>query len=93
MLYASIDIETLGLDENYCDIIEFGCVLDDLSDTHDPYTLSRFHCYLTKEGDRYQGEAYAMSMHAQILRRIATREAGYTYMPAELLDECFAEWL
>lgn len=92
MRYVSLDIETLGLDENHCDIIEFGAVLDDLTDP-DPFDLPSFHCYLTKPHNYYKGDAFAMAMHSKILRRIADREKGYTYMPADCLDEAFAEWL
>ncbi len=95
MRYASIDIETLGLDPDYCDVVEFGCVLDDLSDRKKLTALPKFHCYVTKPRDRYQGEVYAMYMHSKnkIFERIAKRETGYSYVPCDLLDEVFAEWL
>lgn len=93
MRYASIDIETLGLCATTCDTIEFGCVLDDLSDRKPLEELPRFHCYVTRPNDLYRGEAYAMSMHPVILKRIANREEGYSYVPWDLLDEVFAEWL
>ena len=89
--YVSIDIETLGLDENFCDIIEFGAVLDDLKTPLQE--LPRYHCYLTKYNNRYQGEAYAMSMHSDILRRIANRESGYKYCPTELFSYQFRLWI
>jgi oligoribonuclease (3'-5' exoribonuclease) len=89
--YVSIDIETLGLDSEYSDIIEFGAVLDDFSTPFQD--LPRFHCYITKDYDKYQGEAYAMSMHADILRRIAKRSDGYTYVSSDCLDENFSVWL
>jgi oligoribonuclease (3'-5' exoribonuclease) len=92
MRFVSTDIETLGLDENYCDIIEFGAVIGDLTDC-DLFELPAFHCYLTKPNNHYQGDAFAMSMHPKILKRIADREAGYAYMPADCLDEAFGEWL
>lgn len=89
--YVSIDIETLGLDAEFCDIIEFGAVLDDLKT---PLAeLPRYHCYLTKENNQYRGEAGAMAMHQKILERIANREKGWVYMPSEYLDSDFAAWL
>lgn len=87
--YISIDIETLGLDWNTCDMIEFGAVIDDLMTPLEE--CPRFHCYLPKE--LYRGQPYAMSMHATILRRIAVREEGWSYIPAEYLGESFANWL
>ncbi|CAE7860239.1 hel308 [Symbiodinium microadriaticum] len=91
MKYVSIDIETLGLDPEWCDVIEFGAVIDDLASPIE--TLPRFHCYITRPGNKYRGEPYAMAMHSKILYRIANREHGFTYTPHDLLDEVFASWL
>ena len=91
MRYVSIDIETLGLYPDSCDVIEFGAVIDDLETPLDK--LPRFHSYVTRPDNLYKGDAYAMSMHPVILRRIATREAGYTYTPWDLLSEVFDRWL
>lgn len=88
-MYVSIDIETLGLDPDSCDTIEFGAVIDDLKTPLDQ--LPRFHCYLTK--DIYQGQAMAMAMHHVILDRIGKRTGGFCYMPPDMLGESFAEWL
>lgn len=88
---VSIDIETLGLDEEYCDTIEFGAILDDLKTPLDQ--LPRFQTYLTKEDNRYRGEIYAMMMNAKIIERIALRTPGFTYMPTDCLDESFSDWL
>lgn len=101
MKYVSIDTETLGLDPEHHDLIEFGAVLDDLAIQAPLEDLPRFHAYLLpprREG--YRGEPYAMSMHATLLRRIATREhdrvqvgdGGYRYLePAQFVRE-FASW-
>ncbi len=88
-MYVSIDIETLGIDPDTCDVIEFGAVIDNLEDPIED--LPAFHCYLTK--DNYKGEPYAMSMHPKILNRIAKREKGFQYVPQDLLDEVFFCWL
>lgn len=96
MRYLSIDIETLGLDDNYCDVIEFAGVLDHLNPQQDcdPIdTLPCFHTYITQPFDRYRGEAFAMSMHSKILRRIAERESGYLYTPADCLGSLIADFL
>jgi len=93
MRYVSIDIETLGLDPTCCDIVEFGAVIDDFESPLKD--LPTFHCYLTKPRNIYKGDVYAMFMHSKssIFERIAKREPGYSYIPEDLLDEVFAEWL
>jgi|694.fasta_scaffold08002_17 oligoribonuclease len=88
-MYVSIDIETLGLNSESCDTIEFGAVLDDLKSPID--SLPIFHCYLVK--DNYRGEPYAMSMHAKKLEIIAARTLGYNYLEPLHLDAEFASWL
>lgn len=93
MSYVSIDIETLGLNNEYCDVIEFGAVIDNLSDPVDK--LPRFHCYLTPPKDRtyYRGEPYAMAMHHVILSRIAAEQEPFKYYEPHDLGFYFAHWL
>lgn len=81
--YVSIDIETTSLNEDNGDIIEFGAILDNLSDPYpEPIDeLKSFHCYfLPPEGNKFTGEPYALSMHSQIFRRIAERTPPYKYV-------------
>jgi DNA polymerase III epsilon subunit-like protein len=94
--YVSIDIETTGLDSQNCDIIEFGAVLDDLSDQRPIHTLPVFHCYFVKE--EYRGEPFALSMHPTIFRRIAERgeeenRNKYHYFSAEKFGNSFKSFL
>ena len=95
MKYASTDIETLGLDPVENDMIEFGAVLDDLQDQKPLEELPRFHAYILPPGiaKNYVCDPFAASMHSTILRRIATRETGYTYLRPEELGERFATFL
>ena len=93
MKYASIDIETLGLNPETCDVIEFGCVLDDLNERKPLDELPQFHAYITQPNNLYKGEPYAMAMHSVILKRIANKEKGYQYIPSETLKYRFIEWL
>lgn len=95
MRYVSIDIETLGLDPSCCDIIEFGAVIEDTDKSPPLEDLPSFHCYLTKPRNIYKGDVYAMFMHSKsgMFERIAKRQEGYSYVPDDLLDEVFAEWL
>lgn len=90
MRYLSVDIETTGLDPSWCQMIEFGAVFDDCFQ-HPIEELPTFHCYIVYE--RYIGEAIALSMHAEILKRIHNRTPGYNYWtPAEAFDQ-FENWL
>ena len=91
MKYVSLDIETLGLDPSHDDVIEFAAVIDDFESPIED--LPKLHCYVTRPDNNYRGNAYAMSMHPVILRRIATREDGYGYVPSDYLAEYFADWL
>ena len=74
--YVSIDIETTGLNPENCQILEIGAVIDD--GTTPIEDCPTFHCYV--EHGLILGEPFAVSMHATILRRIATREEGYIYL-------------
>jgi hypothetical protein len=90
MIYVSCDIETLGLDTS-CNIIEFGAVVDDLNNQLPLEKLPKFHCYLIQ--DKYIGEPFAMSMHSEILKRIAKREEGYSYLYPSQLGNNFKKFL
>lgn len=90
MKYVSCDIETLGLDTS-CNIIEFGAVLDDLSNPLDIENLPKFHCYIIQ--NRYIGEPYAMAMHSEILKKIDKKENGYNYLYPKQLGLEFKKFL
>ncbi len=73
--YASIDIETLGLDENKHKIIEVGVVLDnhlhriDYSTINDYVKeLPYYHCYIRY--DSYDGSVKALKMNEDIIKHI-----------------------
>jgi len=89
--YVSIDIETTGLDHTFCQMIEFGAVVDDLEKRLPLDKLPRFHCYILR--DRYVGEPFALAMNARILERIAKKEAGYNYYRPEDGKAAFATFL
>ena len=91
MRYASIDIETTGLNEDDHDLVEFGMVLDDLSNQLPLEQLPVFHTYFKK--DNYQGQAGALAMHGEIFRRIDKRVEGYTYLTAEKFGHAVKEFL
>jgi oligoribonuclease (3'-5' exoribonuclease) len=86
--YFSIDLETTGLDPDNCQIIEFGTVCADTEHPETPVEeLPRFHTYIRAEF--YSGEPYALSMHGEIFRRIATKEPPYQYLWVYELAEAF----
>ena len=87
--YASIDIETLGLDPNTCDVIEIGVVLEDLVSPVE--SLPSLSFYVTYPGDNYKGNAYAMAMNVGILNAIGNRHSNEgcdkTFIPVDCVDE------
>lgn len=88
---VSIDCEMTGLDSERCELIEFGAVLDDTKVMAPLQSLPRFHCYFHQ--DFLVGEPFALSMHAEILRRIAHREKGYTYLSPMKFGNAFKQFL
>jgi oligoribonuclease len=89
--YVSIDIETTGLNPETCQILEIGAILDDWKTPVEH--LPRFHCYVVHK--QIKGEAYALAMNAEILRRIAEprKYPEYLFLAASFVGERFAEWL
>ena len=87
--YVSIDIETTGLNPEHCQILEIGAVIDD--GTTPIEECPTFHCYV--DHGLILGEPYAVSMHPTILRRIATKEEGHTYLQPWEVATRFCDFL
>jgi len=96
MKYLSIDIETTGLNRDFCDMIEFGAILEDTENEIQSYEdIPKFHRYLKPpRPEGYQGELYAINMHAQsgvwaelnridMLQRKGDKEGGLMGQDAE----------
>jgi DNA polymerase III epsilon subunit-like protein len=82
MKWLSIDLETTGLDWNTCQILEVGAVVEDTAHAETPVAeLPTFHCYVAH--GLTIGDPFALSLHQQILSRIAKREKGYLYLHPE----------
>lgn len=81
MKYASIDIETTGLNPETCEVIEIGIVLEDTSKQMPVECLPTFHCYI--DAKTFAGEPYALSMHPKIFERIARKGGGFNYYTRE----------
>jgi DNA polymerase III alpha subunit (gram-positive type) len=69
MRYLAIDIETTGLDENYCQILEIGAVVEPGGESFQTYIE---HPYI-------QGDPFALNMNAQIIERIVKKQPGWNY--------------
>jgi DNA polymerase III epsilon subunit-like protein len=74
MNYISIDIETLGLDPETCDIVEFGAVIENGAENIED--LPKFHAYITKSDKNYKGNIYAINLHAEngIIKKLNERK-------------------
>lgn len=98
MRVVSIDTETLGLDPEKHDMIEFGAVdCDFATQLWTPLEdLPTFRALFKR--DSYRGSAYAMAMNAGVIQEIAekTQKKGETapgvYYPHEF-PAAFAAWL
>lgn len=94
MKYLSIDIETTEIDYKYCDLLEFGAVLEDTTKIIDLNLLPKFHCYfLPPNGLSYTGQPIALSMHPFIFKRIAERDPNYTYLHVNSFGNKFKQFL
>lgn len=92
MKFVSIDVETTGLDADNCDLLEVGAVIDDTNAPDVPLDdLPKFHGYIVRKN--YKGEPYALSMHAEIFRRIAKKEKPYNYYTPDDLLWSFSDFL
>lgn len=92
MRYVSIDLETTGLNEDTCQIVEFAAVLADSSTPDLPVKdLPTFHRYIVLP--EYKGEPYALSMHPHIFRAIAKKDPEFEYASPEELYLQFRTWL
>lgn len=78
MKYLCLDIETTGLDEEYCQILEIAGVLEDTKNREPIEDLPCFNFYIYR--DVFKGDAFALHMNAEILKRIDSRVPGYTYI-------------
>lgn len=100
MRYVSIDIETTGLSPDASDIIEFGAVVEDTNVVDKSIDeLPFFHAYVLppfrEQYGRhvYVGDPYAISMHGDIFKRIATQADGYRYLQTHELGSAFRTFL
>ncbi len=87
----SIDIETSGLDYEWCQILEFGAVIEDTNNQKKLEDLPSFHTYVVH--DKVVGQPFALAMNANILKRIANLEPPWTYLTPEGVVKQFQRFL
>jgi hypothetical protein len=88
MPYVSIDLETTGLNYDYCQILEIGAVYDDW--TKPVAELPIYHRYIYDSV--YTGEPYALALNAAILRRLSG-EPEPNWIRSDEVREDFVDWL
>ena len=89
MPYVSIDIETTGLDPNWCQILEIGAVYDNW--TLPLQKLPTWHCYMPH--DNIVGSPFALAMNADILRKLANPPRDEVFLRPEEAAQSLADWL
>lgn len=92
MIYMSIDLETTGLDPKNNQILEFGAVIEDTNNRLPLNELPTFHTFIDN-GELIHGNAFALQMNSEILRKIATKEEGFTYIEPRNLGYAVHRWL
>ncbi len=92
MKYISIDLETTGVNPKLNQILEFGAVIEDTNNPLPYDELPSFQTYIDN-GDSLVGSPFALQMNSTILKRIATKEEGYTYVKPTKLGKLFKKWL
>lgn len=90
MKFLSIDIETTGLDEEWCQILEIGAVLGDLTDTS-VSDLPWFQCRLYY--DRVVGQPYALKLNAELIGDMDRRDSGFNYLHKDSVGSALCIWL
>ena len=96
MRYISIDLETTGLDDEFCQIIEFGAVLEDTNNPLPIDELPYFHAYITHPGGKLSGDVYALNLNADIINKLKNQkklEDQYNFIPVDQLAASFLVWL
>lgn len=89
MSYISIDIETTGLDPEYCQVLEVGAIVDDF--VTPVCELPYFHAYL--HNDRFTGQPRALAMNARILDIIAEKTHKDIVYGERNLSKAFARFV
>ncbi len=89
--YVSIDIETTGLDPDWCQVLEVGAVIDDWKTAVDK--LPTFRRIL--KWPKIIGQPYALALNAGLLKLLAQppTEMKHCFCEPEELGTQLADWL
>jgi DNA polymerase III alpha subunit (gram-positive type) len=102
MKYVSVDIETTGLDPETCQILQIGAVIEDTERVVDLTELPKFSCIV--EHSVYAGQPVALSMNANILKKLGELERSsktektnlrkqHNIIPVGIVAKSFNMWL
>lgn len=76
MIYVSLDIETTGLEWEWCQTLSIGAILDDLSNKKAVINnLPRWECLV--RWPRITGDPFALAMNKWILEILAQKQEAY----------------
>jgi DNA polymerase III epsilon subunit-like protein len=98
--YISVDVETTGTKPDFCQVLEFGAVIEDWVTPIEK--LPRFHAYVYH--DRFTGEAFGLALNAAILRKMHDASdamkgktkitfKGDLFVRPKILGRLVKEWL
>jgi len=90
--YLSIDLETTGLNDKYCQVLEIGVVIADWETPVEE--LPTWRCYVDSEDENdgvpfFYGQPYALWLNSQIFRYLAMRPKN----EEEALEMGFEEYV
>jgi len=74
--YFVIDIETTGLDQEVCDIIQFSAIYEDPEKQLSFEEIPKFNRLIKQE--TYVGQAYALWLNSEILLKLSKYKNGWT---------------
>jgi oligoribonuclease (3'-5' exoribonuclease) len=90
LTYVSIDIETTGLDEDTCQVLEVGAVIDDWKTPVEKLPTFR-RIMICKQ---ITGEPFALALNTKLLYTISSGpQDGQPFCKPEHLGQLFARWL
>ena len=87
--YISLDLETTGLSEDYCQILEVGAVFDFID--RPLADCPTFHTYVRHK--TVMGDPFALAMNANILKRIAHQPKEYNFCCIDDVMVLLAGWI
>lgn len=87
--YISLDLETTGLEPDYCQILEVGAVFDF---PHVPLAdCPTFHTYVRHK--TIVGDPFALGLNANILKRIAAQPKEYNFCCLDDVMVLLSTWI